>query len=72
MKQDGILGPKTLQKVAAADGADVIEKLTDARLQYYDAIVKRNPTQAKYAAGWAKRAKEVGEKALSDLCDTKK
>ena len=60
--EDGVIGAKT---IAAANQAcemdcDALRNaLIDARERWYDEIVAKNPTQAKFARGWHRRAEEL-------------
>lgn len=51
---DGVYGPITA-KAALAMGLPEIEKYMDARHVYYDAIIQNDPSQARFAHGWANR-----------------
>ena len=54
---DGIVGPKT---VAALNGTkDIRTKVYNARKAYFEAIVKRNPSQKKWLNGWMNRLNSV-------------
>jgi lysozyme family protein len=59
---DGLLGPNTLQAVAAADPMDVIEKFTTAR----EGFLKGLPTFVTFGKGWLIRTASV-EKQAADL-----
>lgn len=52
---DGQFGPQTRAAAAAGDEALVILRYLDARLDLYDDIVEGDPTQARFAKGWANR-----------------
>jgi lysozyme family protein len=52
---DGVIGPKTLALVKAKDPTEVIEAFSDQKEAFYEAIVQRNPTQAKFLKGWKNR-----------------
>jgi lysozyme family protein len=52
VQEDGILGPKTL---AAARGVSRAQ-YTEARVEYYEAVVERRPETSKYLNGWISRA----------------
>lgn len=51
---DGILGPKTLLKLRSCDDGDFRRILSD-RMRFYGRIITKDPTQAKFAAGWLDR-----------------
>jgi len=54
---DGVLGKVTLATLQAAelDATKLLAALVVARCRYYTAIVKRNPDQIKFLAGWVNR-----------------
>lgn len=54
---DGIVGPKT---VAALNNAkDINNKIYQSRKAYFEAIVKKNPSQKKWLKGWMNRLNSV-------------
>lgn len=61
VKQDGLFGPVSWDAFDGhwfAPGGTVYVNngLVDARLDYYDAIIKRDPTQKVFEKGWRRRA----------------
>lgn len=53
---DGAIGPKTLAAIQKiTDPSELCTKYLDLKQARYDAIVKANPTQAKFAKGWRLR-----------------
>ena len=52
---DGILGPKTLEKINAADEELFVVKYALAKVTRYAEIVKRNRSQSKFLLGWLNR-----------------
>lgn len=54
---DGIVGPKTI--TALNNGKDIKQKVYNARKAYFEAIVKRNPSQKKWLNGWMNRLNSV-------------
>ena len=57
--RDGICGPKTVkaaQELWRLIGNDMINKIVNRRLAFYDAIVKANTSQKVFLAGWRNRA----------------
>jgi len=58
--EDGVLGPKTLNASAKVTGLFGWMRLNNAyvhaRLAYYAAITRENPSQKKFLKGWARRA----------------
>lgn len=55
--QDGIVGPKTIAALNAAK--DISVKVYQARKSFFEAIVKRNPSQKKWLKGWMNRLNYV-------------
>ena len=53
---DGRIGPLTLHALDLADPEKVLADLRQEAENYYDALVKANPTLAVYRAGWLRRA----------------
>lgn len=62
-KEDGVIGPKTLEAVHAADPAKVVNTLCDARL----AFLRSLPTWATFGRGWGSRVAGVRKDALEDV-----
>ena len=54
---DGIVGPKTV--TALNNTKDIKVKIYNARKAYFEAIVKRNPSQKKWLNGWMNRLNSV-------------
>ena len=54
---DGIVGPKTIAKLNATP--DIVDKVYKARKDYFEAIVKNNPSQKKWLKGWMNRLNYV-------------
>lgn len=57
--QDGKIGNVAITALKSRDEADVCSKLCDRRAAYYQAIVSKNPSQAKFLNGWLRRIQEV-------------
>lgn len=55
VKQDGILGDRTMAAVVANSSHYVVEKMTNGRLQYYADL----PTFPIYKSGWIRRSIET-------------
>lgn len=58
VKQDGVVGPKTIHELNCWDGDTLAAELADQRRQYYTDIAKRNPSQAKFLQGWLNRTND--------------
>lgn len=54
---DGIVGPKTVAALNA--DKDIRTKIYNARKAYFEAIVKKNPSQKKWLNGWMNRLNSV-------------
>jgi lysozyme family protein len=52
---DGGMGPKTITAINASDPVKVYTALKAERKAFYDSIVKRDPTQQTFYAGWMNR-----------------
>lgn len=55
VKADGIVGPATLAALAAVNPDEFTEQLRQARLDFIDRIIRRNPSQRKWRQGWRRR-----------------
>jgi lysozyme family protein len=64
-KQDGVLGPKTLDAVTSTNLLAIYQRVAAYRFQLYGKIVSGDHSQAKYAHGWNNR----GSKWLFRLAD---
>ena len=59
-KPDGAIGPMTLKAVADNDSTELIEKLADARQDFYESL----KTFKTFGKGWTRRNKEVRAHSL--------
>lgn len=55
---DGVIGPKTLDKINAFDADHFLAAFTVLKIARYVSIVKRRPESRKYFYGWVCRALE--------------
>ena len=55
LKVDGIVGSKTLGKINSVDGEWLFKRIWEMRLNYYNKIVKNNPSQKVFLQGWLNR-----------------
>lgn len=55
---DGIIGPKTLEKLNNFDPQHFLSAFTLAKISHYLAIVKKRPANQKFLNGWFTRALE--------------
>jgi len=58
-KQDGAIGPKTLQAVANFDAGETIEKLHSSRQKFYEGLTHFKT----FGKGWTRRNQETLEQA---------
>ena len=65
---DGIVGPKTIEAINNADQSKLYANLLKVRNDFYDAIVKRDPSQLTFIDGWKARLSKfpqfIGNNAL--------
>lgn len=52
---DGIFGKITLSAINNADQKELFEKIKASRKDFYDKIIERNPSKAKFKKGWYNR-----------------
>ena len=52
---DGIVGKKTLAAINNADQEELFNKIKSSRKAFYDEIISRNPSKAKFLKGWYNR-----------------
>lgn len=57
LTQDGIVGPKTIAAINNCN--DIVDKIYTARKAYFEAIVKKNPSQKKWLKGWMNRLNSI-------------
>ena len=55
-RQDGVIGPKTIEALAGENYLTVYLKICAYRMKLYGRIVTKDPTQAENAWGWNNRA----------------
>lgn len=53
--EDGVVGPKTIITLNAADQKTLFSSIWAARFMFYNNIVKNNPSQQKFLKGWINR-----------------
>lgn len=55
VKEDGIVGKKTLAALNAQDPRALFDHIHRARARFIEDVIARRPTSAKYRAGWLRR-----------------
>jgi lysozyme family protein len=58
VEDDGVLGPRTLAAVNAADARHLVNRLVVDRVKMIGRLVVANPSQLKYLNGWLNRILE--------------
>lgn len=59
IEDDGVIGPVTLRKANETDVFLLCESVCLQREQFYNSIVARDPSQAKFLKGWLRRVNEL-------------
>lgn len=67
LKVDGDAGPKTIEATNKVDSKKLLELLKAERLDFYQQLVKNNPSQSKWLNGWNNRANDMYNFALQNL-----
>lgn len=62
---DGLIGDATIHAVNACDGGELLAKLKEARIAFYNGIVAADPEQNKFLDGWLARVERL---AIFLLC----
>jgi hypothetical protein len=62
-KVDGRIGPNTLAAASRATREQVSQAISQSRIKYHEAKVRKNPSQAKFMNGWRQRAEALTEPA---------
>ena len=52
---DGIVGNKTISYINSHDQEEVFNKILNRRKQFYESLVKNNPSQRVFLTGWMNR-----------------
>jgi lysozyme family protein len=60
VKQDGVIGPKTLAAIASYKPITLTDMYLDARERFYFDICARDASQKKFLSGWTNRIKRLG------------
>lgn len=59
VKDDGVVGPKTLEALNAQNASVFLDKLYLARFNFLDGIVASNPSQKRFIKGWKNRMNDL-------------
>lgn len=62
---DGVVGPRTLDAARRASPVQLIEEMRRQRGAFFERIVARKPTSAKFLKGWTSRLDRTFERAVS-------
>lgn len=65
LREDGAMGPRTLQALNNADPSLVLVGLVEVSRQHYQYIAATNPNEAKYLQGWIARAEKLPPVSLA-------
>lgn len=63
---DGIIGNRTLASVNAMDAKELVNKYSDARVDFYQGIVARRPDQVRFIRGWLNRVEDARKSGIED------
>lgn len=55
VREDGIVGPETLEALNGADQEELFSKIKSERINYYSDLVSRKPEKKKFLNGWMNR-----------------
>lgn len=56
---DGVIGKETMRLLAANDEEATINAYLDRRLDFYEDIVEKDPTQVRFISGWKNRIRSL-------------
>ena len=59
IKEDGLMGPKTIDAVNTGDAAKILNAFINQAIRYYKKVTVTYPIKAKYLNGWMKRARRM-------------
>ena len=55
VKPDGLMGPATIDSINSSPGIPLCNTFCDATREYYDGLIARRPSLAKFKRGWNNR-----------------
>lgn len=56
---DGVIGPVSIALIAKKVELDIINGICDLRVQFYNQIVQKTPSQSRFLKGWLRRISEM-------------
>ena len=63
---DGIVGPKTIEALNQTYAPAFFKQLQTRRLQFIGNIIRKNPSQKRFEAGWYRRINAINYNYLVD------
>ena len=64
VKQDGIVGPKTMAALNNSDQRALFDRIHNERIAFIDRIIAQTPSQAVFRKGWLRRLNAIGYGSL--------
>lgn len=58
---DGAFGPRTLAAIESADPAQLVQRALDARWDFFQSIMRNDPSQEAFRNGWRNRVEHLRE-----------
>lgn len=56
---DGVVGNKTISAINTSNSKELFNKIKNRRIEFYNNIVKSNPSQSKFLKGWTNRVNSL-------------
>jgi lysozyme family protein len=67
LKVDGVMGTNTIANTNAVEPTKILALLKQERIDFYNQIVKNNPSQSKWLKGWLNRTNDMFEFASKNI-----
>jgi lysozyme family protein len=67
LKVDGVMGTNTIANTNAVEPTKILALLKQERIDFYNQIVKNNPSQSKWLKGWLNRTNDVFDFAQKNI-----
>ena len=64
LKEDGIVGKKTLASLNGADAQNLFMRIYEDRIAFISEIVQRDPSQQVFLKGWTNRINDLKKQAM--------